>query len=186
MSKSRISVKGEYGVGYAYGSTSVRDFQSLLDIRSAQTLPEDFQQSEHRLESVKTVRSVDFVNDSASVNQNGIYMALSNVTKSKSVTWITSFDDWNSIGAELLQMIVEKVSMIVYLGKCDDATKSFLNILGVRTEVSSDMETAVRIAFYGSSSDQQVLLCPGVPAGEEYGCSFAVRGKEFKNAVAQL
>ncbi len=173
-------------MGYSYGNTGVRDFQSLLDIRSAQMSSREVQAPEHRLETVKTVRTIDFVNDSASINQNGIYMALSNATKSKSITWITSFDDWNAIGAELLQMIVEKVNMIVYLGKCSDDTKSFLNILGVRTEVCADMETAVRVAFYGSSSNQQVLLCPGVPAGEEFDGSYAVRGKEFKNAVAQL
>lgn len=184
MRKSRNSVKGEYGIGYAYGDNAIRDFQSLLDSRTSMLDSIELSKPEHKMEFVKSYRGIDFVNDSASVNQNGVYMAFSNTVKS--VVWITSFADWNNINVDLLQLIVEKVDMIVYLGECSDESNSFMSALGVRTEHCEDMESAVRVAFYGCSANNEVLFCPGSEAGIEFSGDIAVRGRQFKNAVAQL
>ena len=184
MKKSRNSVKGEYGIGYAFSAPVVRDFQELLNCRMAQQTAFSQDGPEHKMEFVKSFRDVDFVNDSASTNVNGLYLALSEATKQ--VTWITSFTAWDDIDVSLLQLIVEKVNMIVYLGEENAETHRFLDALNVRYDRCEDMETAVRIAFYGSSAGQEVLFSPGVPAGIEYDDDIAVRGDEFKSAVAQL
>lgn len=184
MKKSRNSVKGEYGIGYDFSAPAVRDFQVLLDSRMAQQSAFLPNQKEHKMEFVKNFRDVDFINDSASTNVNGLYLALSDATKP--ITWITSFTHWSSIDVNLLQLIVEKVNMIVFLGKEDEETHQFIDALNVRHDSSEDLESAVRIAFYGSSAGQAVLFSPGTPAGIEYDDDFAVRGDEFKTAVAQL
>lgn len=184
MKKSRNSVKGEYGIGYAFSAPAVRDFQELLNCRLAQQPDIMRNTPEHKMEFVKSFRDVDFINDSASTNVNGLYLALSEATKQ--VTWITSFTGWNDIDVNLLQLIVEKVNMIVFLGEEDAETHRFLDALNVRYDRCEDMETAVRIAFYGSSAGQEILFSPGVPAGIEYDDDIAVRGNDFKSAVAQL
>ena len=177
--KSR-SIKGEYGIDYAIGTSGVRNFQELLDRRNQQLAAQMADTTpEHRMEFVKSFRGVDFINDAASENANGIYMALSDRTKP--TTWITSFTDWNSIGVDLLQLIIQKVNAIVFYGEEDDQTRSFIEALNIHHEQSEDLETAVRIAFYSSRQGDEVLFCHGTPA-----TNCAERGSEFKSSVAQL
>lgn len=166
-------------------SSDIRNFQELLDLRNSQlaTLKESFDAPEHKMEFVKNIRGVDFINDSATENANGIYMALSNVTKS--VTWITSFTQWNDIDVELLQMIIRKVNTVVFYGEEDELTRNFIDALNIRTDRSEDLESAVRIAFYASAQDEAVLFCPGTPANGLFE-NYAERGDEFKHSVAQL
>ena len=135
------------------------------------------------MENVKTFRGVNFINDAACESENGIYMALSNV--SKPVTWITSFTGWDHIDDKLLQMIIRKVKAIVFYGEEDEKTRNFIDVLNIRSDNSEDMETAVRMAFYASSQDDVVLYSPGTPR-EEGANTVAKRGNEFKMSVAQL
>ena len=185
MKKNRNSIKGEYSYSTGIAGSSVRDFQQLLELREGQIAAhrDFFDGIEHRMEAVKTFRGVDFINDAACESENGIYMALTNV--SKPITWITSFTGWDHIDDKLLQMIIRKVKAIVFYGEEDEKTRNFIDILNVNSDCSEDMETAVRMAFYASSEDDVVLFSPGIP-GEEGNNSIAKRGKSFKMSVAQL
>ena len=185
MKKSRNSIKGEYNYGTGIAGSSVRDFQQLLNLREEQlSVNRDiFEDVEHRMEAVKTFRGVDFINDAACESMNGIYMALSNI--SKPITWITSFTDWDHIDDKLLQIIIRKVKAIVFYGDEDDSTRNFIDVLNVRSDNSNDMETAVRMAFYASSEDDVVLYSPGIPCTANSN-TISSRGKSFKMSVAQL
>lgn len=185
MKKGRNSIKGEYNFGTTIGSSGVRDFQELLNLRNEQLtgFKETLNDNEHRREFVKNYRGVDFINDAASENVNGIYMALSNTTKN--VTWITSFKEWDKIDVETLQLIIRKVDTIVYYGNEDEYTRNFIDALNIRNEQSDDLETAVRIAFYATGADSAVLFSPGRPADDQYD-NYAERGEKFKLSVAQL
>ena len=185
MKKSRNSIKGEYTYGTGIAGSSVRDFQQLLDLRKGQLAAhrDIFEDVEHRMEAVKTFRGVDFINDAACESANGIYMALSNV--SKPVTWITSFTGWDHIDDKLLQMIIRKVKAIVFYGDEDDGTRNFIDVLNIRSDNSEDLETAVRMAFYASSEDDVVLFSPGTSC-KESNSTISARGNEFKMSVAQL
>lgn len=185
MKKGRNSIKGEYNFGSTIGSSGTRDFQELLNLRNQQLtgFKESLNDNEHRREFVKNYRGVDFINDAASENANGIYMALSNTTKN--VTWITSFQEWDKIDVELLQLIIRKVDTIVYYGNEDEYTRNFIDALNIRNEQSDDLETAVRIAFYATETGSAVLFSPG-RAIEDQHEDYAERGEKFKLSVAQL
>jgi len=185
MKKSRNSIKGEYNFGAGIAGSSVRDFQQLLNLREGQLAAHQdyFEGAEHRMEAVKTFRGVDFINDAACESVNGIYMALSNI--SKPVTWITSFTGWDHIDDKLLQMIIRKVKTIVFYGEEDDKTRNFIDVLAVRNNYSEDMDTVVRMAFYASSEEDVVLYSPGTTC-DGSGDTVSSRGKQFKMSVAQL
>ena len=185
MKKSRNSIKGEYTYGTGISGSSVRDFQQLLELRESQMAAHKgfFDSIEHRMEAVKTFRGVDFINDAACESVNGIYMALSNI--SKPVTWITSFTGWDHIDDKLLQMIIRKVKAIVFYGEEDEATRNFIDVLNIRSDNSEDLETAVRMAFYASSEDDVVLFSPGTSC-KESNSTISARGNQFKMSVAQL
>lgn len=185
MKKSRNSIKGEYNYSTGISGSSVRDFQQLLELREGQIAAHrDFMDgAEHRMEAVKTFRGVEFINDAACESENGIYMALINM--SKPVTWITSFRGWEHIDDKLLQIIIRKVKAIIFYGEEDDKTRNFIDILSVGSGFSEDLETAVRMAFYASTENDVVLFSPGTPS-EEGNTSIDERGRSFKMSVAQL
>ena len=85
----KVSVKGDYGFERGIAGSEIRDLQGLLNSRRTQmaTLASNgFGAPEHKMEFVKNIRGVDFVNDAASENVNGVYMALSNLQKQ--TVWI--------------------------------------------------------------------------------------------------
>ena len=171
------------------GGSEIRNVGTLLDSRRAQVASmasNSFGVSEHRMELVKNIRGIDFVNDAASVNVNGIYMALDNLQKK--AVWITSFEQWGEAGdlfADLMQLITSKISSVVFLGNGSSPSRTIIEGMGVPTDCANDMETAVRVAFYSAGANQEVLYCPGVPA-DTNGESIAQRGTSFKSALAQL
>ena len=181
----KVSVKGDYGFDRGIGGSEIRDLQGLLNSRRTQmaTLASNgFGAPEHKMEFVKNIRGVDFVNDAASVNVNGVYMALSNLQKK--TVWITSFEQWGEAGGlieDLMYFLQTKVSSVVFVGDAASPSRAMMEGMGVNTECAADMESAVRTAFYSSGKDQQVLYCPGTSAN-----SIAQRGNAFKTAVAQL
>lgn len=187
--KKITSVKGEYGIGFEIGGSEIRDLQGLLNSRRTQVetiATNGFGAPEHKMEFVKNIRGIDFINDAASVNANGVYMALYNLQKK--AVWITSFEQWGEAGGlfgELMQFISTKISSVVFVGNENSPSRATLEGLGARTEYAPDMESAVRMAFYSAGINQAVLYSPGSPAENE-GCTIEKRGSSFKDAVAQL
>ena len=185
----KVSVIGDYGFERGIGGSEIRDLQSLLDSRQSQMeklSSNGFGAPEHKMEFVKNIRGVDFVNDAASVNANGIYMALSNLQKK--TVWITSFEQWGEVGGlieDLMYFLKSMVTSVVFVGDAASPSRATIEGMGVSTEYAGDMESAVRTAFYSAGKGQSVLYSPGVPAGSE-GETVAERGSSFKNAVAQL
>lgn len=185
MRKSRTSVKGEYNFGTSISSPAIRNFQELLNSRNCQleSANKTLTGKEHKMEFVKTIRGIDFINDSASSNLNGIYMALANTDKK--VTWITSFTEWNKLNSDFMALIVEKVDHVVFYNHTNPKAEVVLNAMNISTDSTNDLETAVRTAFYATKLNGSVLFSPGVPATEPYS-DYAERGDYFKLAVAQL
>lgn len=183
--KKNYSMKGEYAVGYDISSPVIRDFQELLNSRDTalRNFGEDFTAPEHKMEFVKTFRGIDFINDSSCCNVNGIYLTLSNVNQK--ITWITAFSEWGQMSNDLLQMMMAKVSNIIFYKEIDDTAKALLEAFDIYYECATDLETAVRSAFYATNANQPIVFCPGVDVSGDY-LTYAERGNAFKDAVAQL
>ena len=185
----KASVKGDYRFDRGIAGSEIRDLQGLLNSRRTQVASmaaNGFGTPEHKMEFVKNIRGIDFVNDAASINVNGVYMALSNLQKK--AVWITSFEQWGEAGglfAELMQFISKNITSVVFVGNELSPSRSLLEGMGVPTEYAPDMESAVRTAFYSSGINHTVLYCPGTPADNQ-GDSIEKRGSAFKDAVAQL
>ena len=183
--KKNNSIRGDYAVGYDISSPVIRDFQGLLDSRNLglQNMGANFTSPEHKMEFVKTFRGIDFINDSSCCNVNGIYLTLSNVQQK--ITWISAFSDWSQLTDELLQLMISKVSNIIFYKELDAPAKIFLDALNIYNECAPNIETAVRAAFYATHANQPIVFCPGVDVNGDF-LSYAERGDAFKDAVAQL
>lgn len=159
--------------------------QNLINIRS-QSLQEslsDFENTEHTLETVKSIEGVDFINDSRATNANAVWYALESMYQP--TTWITCMNSSDLITEDLKEVILKKVKIIVVQAAYNSYFYEFLKNLGKDVYVVANMEDAVRTAFYASSSYESVLFSPGVVSQGAYK-TYRERGASFKEAVAQL
>jgi len=159
--------------------------QNLIRLRSEslQETLSDFENSEHKLEYVKTIEGVDFINDSRATNANAVWFAMESTPQP--ITWITNMDSIELITDNLKQIIREKVKIIVIQGVYNTALEEYLKKMNKDVYSVIGLEDAVRTAFYASSSDETILFSPGVVSAGMYR-TYRDRGDKFKEAVAQL
>ena len=157
----------------------------LINVRSKglQTILSDFDGSEHKLEFVKNIKGIDFINDSRSSNPNAVWYALETMTKP--VTWITNIEKVENITDSLITSINNKVKKIVVQGVYKNEIVDFFSNINIESFFIMNLEDAVRTAFYASEDGDVVLFSPGSHCAGTYE-SYRERGYKFKDAVAQL
>jgi UDP-N-acetylmuramoylalanine--D-glutamate ligase len=143
----------------------------------------DFEGSSNKLELVKNIEGIDFINDSRSTNVNAVWFALESMTKP--TTWIMSIDNRENLSDELLEIVEEKVKHIVMLGVYNSDIYNFFVQTGIAVDVYMNMEEAVRAAYYNAAPGDAVLFAPGTTSFGMYR-TYRERGEKFKEAVAQL
>jgi len=159
--------------------------QNLIKLRSEslQELLSDFENTEHKLEFVKTIEGVDFINDSRATNANAVWFALESMHQP--VIWISNMNNIELIPDDLRELIQEKVKIVVIQGVYNSVLEHFFRKMNKDVYSVMGIEDAVRTAFYAGSSNETVLFSPGVPSAGMYR-TYRERGEKFKEAVAQL
>ena len=142
-----------------------------------------FQNLEHRMEYVSTVRGVEFINDSKATNVNSTWYALESMTK-PTVLILGGVDKGNDYSL-LADMVNEKVKAIICMGK--DNQKIIDAFTGtVNTIVSTgSAEEAVQAAFHFAEKGDVVLLSPACASFDLFK-NYEDRGNQFKRAVREL
>jgi len=142
-----------------------------------------FEQLEHRMEFVATVRGVEFINDSKATNINSTWYALESMTK-PTVLILGGVDKGNDYSL-LLEGVKEKVKAIICLGI--DTKKIHEAFEGVVPSMidTQDAAEAVQLAFRYASKGDTVLLSPACASFDLFK-NYEDRGQQFKNAVRDL
>jgi UDP-N-acetylmuramoylalanine--D-glutamate ligase len=143
----------------------------------------NFQNLEHRMEPVATVRGIEFINDSKATNVNSTWYALESMTK-PTILILGGVDKGNDYSL-LMEMVKEKVKAIICLGidnhKIHEAFGDFVNMI-VDT---NNAEDAVRSAYHFAEKGDVVLLSPACASFDLFK-NYEDRGKQFKQAVREL
>lgn len=142
----------------------------------------DFEGSAHKLEHVKTLSGVDFIDDSRSTNITSVWYSM--VSMTKPTTWIMNIDHVELLTEDLRQAVSEKVKCIVIQGVYNTGIYEYFAGLGMKTLVEMSLEDAVRAAFYASVPGDAILFSPGVNGNAQF--TYRERGDRFKMAVGQL
>ncbi len=142
-----------------------------------------FEQLEHRMEFVATVRGVEFINDSKATNINSTWYALESMTK-PTVLILGGVDKGNDYSL-LEEGVKEKVKAIICLGV--DTKKIHEAFEGVVPTLvdTQDAAEAVQLAFRLASKGDTVLLSPACASFDLFK-NYEDRGQQFKNAVRDL
>lgn len=182
MYTSELVLKGRHN---AYNSMAAAMMANALGIRN-EVIREglsDFQNVEHRLEYVATIRGVDFINDSKATNVNSAWYALESMDKP--TIWVVGGVDKGNDYEMLKDLVKEKVRIIVCLGV--DNTRiheAFFKDVDMIVNTSSAQE-AVHVAAKLSKPGETVLLSPACASFDLFK-NYEDRGRQFKAAVKNL
>lgn len=141
-----------------------------------------FEGVEHRLEFVRTLDGIDYVNDSKATNINATWYALSSYKKP--LVWIAGGRGDNNDYSALDELVRQNVKSIVAIGEEADAIfNHFAHI--VRIEKADSMEEAVEKARKQAEDGDIVLFTPACKSFDWFN-SYEHRGEVFKKVVRRL
>ena len=177
-----ISLKGIHNVKNTMAATIAARLLAVRDQSLRQSL-KGFKGADHRLEEVKVVEGVTYVNDSKATNVNSVFFALDTIKTP--IVWIVGGQDKGNDYQSLMPYVQEKVKAIVCLGVDNTPLlRSFASVMPNLVETRS-MEEAVRLAKHFAAAGDTVLLSPACASFDLFD-NYEHRGNMFKEAVAKL
>jgi UDP-N-acetylmuramoylalanine--D-glutamate ligase len=157
----------------------------LIDIRK-EFIKESlsgFHNSDHRLESLGSVKGIEFINDSRATNINSTWYALERMNKP--VIWIAGGLDHGNDYSSLLEVVSKKVKTIICIGKENsNIINTFTGIVPSIVEAHA-VSQAVMAAYCMGSRGDVVLLSPACASFDLFE-NFEERGEHFRKAVYDL
>ncbi|HEV7780882.1 MAG TPA: UDP-N-acetylmuramoyl-L-alanine--D-glutamate ligase [Chitinophagaceae bacterium] len=182
MSVFDFALKGKHN---QYNTMAACVAATTMDIRKdkIRDAVQNFQNLEHRMEHVATVRGVEFINDSKATNVNSTWYALESMTK-PTVLILGGVDKGNDYSL-IEELVKEKVKAIICLGSDNRKIhEAFGNTVSTIVNTST-AEEAVRAAFHFSTKGDVVLLSPACASFDLFK-NYEDRGNQFKHVVKEL
>ena len=142
-----------------------------------------FEGVEHRLEHIRTVKGVDYINDSKATNINAVWYALDSFNIP--LTLILGGRDKGNDYNELVSQIRSKVHTVIAIGEARPMIEEQLKAVVPHFKTANDMNEAVRMSKQGAKRGEAVLLSPACSSFDMYE-NYEHRGNEFKKAVNRL
>jgi UDP-N-acetylmuramoylalanine--D-glutamate ligase len=181
MSIYDFALKGKHN---QYNTMAASVAGATMDIRKnkIREAVQTFENLEHRMEAVATVRGVEFINDSKATNVNSTWYALESMTK-PTVLILGGVDKGNDYSL-IEEMVKEKVKAIVCMGVDNKKIHEAFDAT-VRVVDTDSAEEAVQASYSLATSGDVVLLSPACASFDLFK-NYEDRGKQFKDAVRNL
>lgn len=138
---------------------------------------------EHRLEVVRTVDGVKYINDSKATNVNAVWFALDSFNVP--LTLILGGRDKGNDYSEIDFLVRDKVHTIIAIGESKDRIEAQLSKVAPNFMKADSLRDAVRMAKKGAKRGEVVLLSPACSSFDMFD-DYEHRGKVFKEEVAKL
>lgn len=182
MSIEDFALKGRHN---QYNSMAASLAATAIDIKKDKIREalQTFESLEHRMESILTIKGVEFINDSKATNVNSTWFALESMVK-PTILILGGVDKGNNYTL-LKDLVKEKVKAIVCMGTDNSKIhKVFGDIVPLIVNTHS-AEEAVQAAFHFASKGDVVLLSPACASFDLFK-NYEDRGNQFKQAVKDL
>lgn len=160
-------------------------FSNFLELRNniIRESLDDVGSTGHRLEFIRNVNGVDFINDSKATNVDLAWYSLETINNP--VIWIVGGAEEAADYSMLQEIVSDKVKVIICLGKdCKKIFRTFMSEVEMIIGVNS-AEEAAKMALSVAKTGDTVLLSPACTSFDMFD-SFEDRGNKFKQAVMNL
>lgn len=179
---NELSLKGKHNANNSMASGIA---SRLLEIRK-ETIREslsNFENVEHRLEFVATIKGVDYINDSKATNVNSAWYALECINRP--IVWIAGGVDKGNDYDILRPLVKGRVKAIICLG-IDNAR--IHEAFGTDVELiinTQKMEDAVKMSTHVAEKGDVVILSPACASFDLFE-NYEDRGRQFKKLVKEI
>ncbi len=180
-SVSDLSLKGEHNSANAL---AVLVFAKLMNLENEKIVEAfgNFPGVEHRLEFVRSINGVDFVNDSKATNVDSVWYALRSFDKP--IYLILGGKDKGNNYDQIKELVEENVKKIYAIGSSAKKIDQYFNNT-TDVDIKNSIEECV-IAAKGEIVKHGVVLLSPACASFDMFDDYEHRGKVFKNAVNNL
>jgi UDP-N-acetylmuramoylalanine--D-glutamate ligase len=176
-----ISLRGEHNLANAMAASLAAMVMGVTPASIRATL-KNFKGVEHRLEFVRQLDGVEYVNDSKATNVDSVWYALRSFEKP--IIVLMGGRDKGNDYSRLVESVREHVKAIIAIGESSGrVVNAFTGVVPV-TE-SSSMQDAVIAARERAVPGDVVLLSPAC-ASFDWFSDYEHRGRVFKDAVMAL
>lgn len=158
-------------------------FLAGADLGSIRSGLKTFKNAPHRLESVASIKGVEFVNDSKATNVDSVVYALGSYNQP--LIWIAGGIDKGNDYNLIKEAVAIKVKTLICLGKDNDKLKSFFGNIVSDVQETQTVKELVRMALKAAKEGDVVLLSPACASFDLFK-NYEDRGDQFRAAVLEL
>ncbi len=176
-----LGIKGVHNIENAMASIAAAQL-SGCPVEFMRPALKRFAGLEHRLELVKTINGVKYINDSKGTNVGAVVKSLEGF--SEPVILIAGGLDKGGDFTPLRGLVKEKVKCLILIGKAKDKIAEAVGGL-TDTIFASSLEDAVNIASHKADKGDVVLLSPACASFDMFK-NYEERGRVFKEAVFRI
>ncbi len=178
---NEMQIKGEHNIANAMAVICAAKILKS-DNEKIKTALRTFKGVEHRLELVREIDGVKFINDSKATNVDSVWYALRSFEAP--IFLILGGQDKGNDYNKIKDLINEKVQKIYAIGSSADKIFNFFHKI-VKVEVKGTLEECVIAANNEARENEIVLLSPACASFDMFD-NYEQRGKVFKEAVYKL
>jgi len=178
---NEMQIKGEHNIANAMAvitAAKVFDFDNEKIKEGLRT----FKGVEHRLELVREINGVKYVNDSKATNVDSVWYALKSFDEP--LFLILGGQDKGNDYNKIKNLVEEKVKKIFAIGSSAEKVFNFFHNI-VKVELKVSLEEVISSASKEARSGDVVLLSPACASFDMFD-NYEHRGKVFKEAVNNL
>ena len=181
LDPSTFGIKGVHNIENAMAASLMAFLSGCSPDIIADTL-KSFPGLEHRLEFVREIGGVKYINDSKGTNVGAVIRSLESFQEP--VILIAGGRDKDGDFIKLRSLVKNRVKALVLIGEAKDKIRKALGDVR-NTFMADDLKTAVAQARKMASSGDAVLLSPACASFDMFR-DFEDRGRQFKKAVMEL
>jgi len=174
--RARHNVYNSLAAAVAARVVEVRSDVMRESLRSFEGIP-------HRLEYVRDVDGVRYVNDAKATNVNALWYALERF--SEPVVLIVGGPDTGSDYRKLIPLIRDRVRALILIGDTADILHAELGPHVADAVIAETLTDAVHLSHLLAQTGDVVLLSPACSSIGRYTC-FEEVGERFKQLVSNL
>lgn len=182
LQPSTFLIKGVHNIENAMAASLMALLSGCSANAVANTL-KTFPGLEHRLEFVREIGGVKFINDSKGTNVGAVVKSLEGF--SEPVVLIAGGRDKGSDFTILRPFIKERVKALILIGEAKEKIKKAVGDAAKEVFMEDDFKSAVVKAKQAASSGDIVLLSPACASFDMFK-NFEDRGRQFKKVVQEL
>ena len=182
MRKEDLALKGPHNVFNSLAAAMAARVMEIPSLAVRESLS-TFEGVAHRLEFVRNLDDVQYVNDSKATNVNAVWYALESFQQQ--IVLIAGGRDKGNDYSSLVPLVQDKVRVVIGLGESAEKVEQELGIHAEQHMLVDSLEQAVQAAHLFAQPGEVVLLSPACASFDMFE-NYEARGEAFKQAVHNL